>query len=428
MVIGKLNVMLGLNNSKFNSGMEISAKKATTFGQRMKGMGGKLGAAAGKIKAAGAGFVQFAQHIKQAVQEQARLIDQLGKLSTELDVPIQKLRELQYAAESAGLSQEELSTAIKKGAQKVSQAMAGESGAVALFEELGLNVEKLHKMRPDEIYLQIGDALRKVENSADRTNLAMKVWEESGTKHLVNFENGMDGVIKKMEEFKDLNGETTEEMTADAAAYNDAQQKLATAWDGFYRTIANDLLPMMTTSLEKLASTVAWATGVLEEGLKFTNWVLGWEGKHGIGLRRKPKAPGDAAASNVNGSGGFMKHIVENFGKPLGIEDNVFQSNIKQIQNAIEGWRDKIADLQNKPTPTPYQVAAGGRYNMARIMAAEGLAFKRQDPLVKEQAETTKQIELLNGKIDRALKDIEMWRQREQRQNMEDRANIAQFP
>jgi hypothetical protein len=131
-----------------------------------------------------AGFVELSKKVFESGAALQNLHEQTGA-SIEGIVAFQKvLVECGGNAEEAGNLLKFMQRSI------VDAAESGGDGA-AQFNRLGINVAELSAMKPEEQFIRLATAIRSCENPAERTAIALKVFERSGQK-VVNLSKHVD--------------------------------------------------------------------------------------------------------------------------------------------------------------------------------------------------------------------------------------------
>ena len=110
--------------------------------------------------------------------------DATAKLAAAIGINSSSLQTFQVIASRAGIGPEELSSALRKVTQRIGEAKLGVGEATKTFAALGLNLEALGKQAPDQQFLTIARAIASIPDSATKSALAVKLFEETGVKFL----------------------------------------------------------------------------------------------------------------------------------------------------------------------------------------------------------------------------------------------------
>jgi hypothetical protein len=145
----------------------------------------------------------------------------LNDLSAKSGVSTEALQTLGYAAKQNGTDMETLAGGVKKMQKNLFEAKNGSKEAEATFQGLGLSVEDLMKMSPDEQFRTIGDAISKIKNPTERTAAAMRVFGKSGTELLGVMAGGRTELEATEKKFRDLGLVMSAEDVAAADKFGD---------------------------------------------------------------------------------------------------------------------------------------------------------------------------------------------------------------
>lgn len=134
-------------------------------------LAGSLGRVAG-IAFTGAAAFQF---ITGAIRETAQASSELVNASERLGAPIQRLEQIKKAAAGADISLNEIANAIGLMQQRLSSGdLAGTLG------RLGINLEEFVHLNPANQFLEIADAVARIEDPAKRAEVAVAAFGRSG--------------------------------------------------------------------------------------------------------------------------------------------------------------------------------------------------------------------------------------------------------
>lgn len=185
----------------------------------------------------------------------ARVGDDLDKMAARTGFSVESLSGLAHAASLSGGSLADVGIAIRGMEKKVL------SGSKA-FDVLGLSVEDLRRMKPEEQFAAIADAIAAVRDPSLRAGLAMQLFEESGSKILPLLQKGSAGMREMTREAERLGLVMTTAESKSAAAYTDA---LGTLWEQLKMTsavIGSAVAPLLTDLLKRtqpvIAATIQW--------------------------------------------------------------------------------------------------------------------------------------------------------------------------
>jgi len=238
-------------------GLESARGALNKVGKAVFSLQGALVAVGG---AAGFGYL---------LQKQGELIDVSAKLARSLNIQTEAFKALNHAVSlTTVVTEEQFGQALKD-----MQKSLGEGKKA--FEDLGLSVEKLKQLSPEEQFLAIGEALEKVESHADKIALSEQIFAEPGTKLLNLFKEGSERIREMANEAHELGIAFSDLDAAKVESANDAMARAAAIFEGVKNRITIQLAPV----IEKLAFdfvNVAKATNGFQEQLKQAGAVLAY--------------------------------------------------------------------------------------------------------------------------------------------------------
>lgn len=232
------------------------------FGSRLRanaiaalpGLGQIVGAAA---------IGTLARRAASAFKEQ---FDQLGEVSdaaVNLGIGTNELQGIRFGAEQAGVSADQLDTAMTKMSDTIAEAADGNKAAIETMDRLGLSAEKLSGMGTGEQMRQVADAISKIGNQSQRIRTARDVFGKSGAQLLSFFRDGAKGIDATTKRFRDLGGTLTDFDVAAADVAGDALDEVSVAFNNLGNQLAVNAAPGVTLFANALAETAgAAANGV----------------------------------------------------------------------------------------------------------------------------------------------------------------------
>ena len=126
--------------------------------------------------------VNFAKGIFDAAGSLVVLSDQTG-------ISIEGLQRLEAAGDDAGNSVKDMAGAVNQLQNRLAE---GDKSAVGALEELGIQLDNFKRLQPDQQFIRISDALRKIEDPAEQVRLAMDLFGKQGAVLLPTLKRGFD--------------------------------------------------------------------------------------------------------------------------------------------------------------------------------------------------------------------------------------------
>lgn len=143
--MAELPVRVGTDTSGFATGLAKMENMAAGFGRRMTG-----------ILAGSFSFAAIGAGISRAIDQG----DQLQDLANRFGVAASAIQEIGNAASLSGASVSDVASAMNKLARNAGQAVMDPQGSMAKsFEQIGLSVEKLKGMSPQELFMELSRAV-----------------------------------------------------------------------------------------------------------------------------------------------------------------------------------------------------------------------------------------------------------------------------
>lgn len=173
--VARLQADLTANTSAFEAGMSRAKKSAGGF----KGVVGDLQVSFGSLTrtlAVFSGGVLTLGFIKNAIQA----ADAINDLSARVGIAGSTLSAFNVPLKQSGSSLEEFTAMIGRMNNAIGEAASGGSKeAVKAFTDLGLSLEKLVGMSPEEQFFEIAKALNSLKTQAEFTNKGMAIFGRS---------------------------------------------------------------------------------------------------------------------------------------------------------------------------------------------------------------------------------------------------------
>ncbi|HQY88822.1 MAG TPA: hypothetical protein PK402_09195, partial [Tepidisphaeraceae bacterium] len=204
-------------------------------------------ASAVSILTSGAGIGALVHHELEA-------IDATSKLAARLQVGTESLVGFEHAANLAGLSSEQLAGGLGFLMKNLGKAAEGADETGGAFGQLGLNVNELMRMSPDEVFMRVADAIAEVPNPMRRAYMATQIFGKSGQQLLPLLMQGSKGLREATKEakalglaFSKVDGERIEEA-------NDSITRFKMTFVGIGRTFAVAIAPVLDQLADKFTA------------------------------------------------------------------------------------------------------------------------------------------------------------------------------
>lgn len=221
--VGSLLIDLAMNTARLQAD---AGKAAQSINRMEKNFGGSLRRIERNFSSVTRGLSRFAGALGIAVgagglgfmvKSSVDAADKIQKLSIRLGASTEALSEYQHVAALSGITFETFTMGLQRMTRRVAEAAQGTGEARGALEELGLTATQLTRLRPEDQFELIADAMQGVTNQADRVRLAMKLFDSEGVSLIQTMGKGAAGIREMRGEAKRL-GLTLTQDGADAAA------------------------------------------------------------------------------------------------------------------------------------------------------------------------------------------------------------------
>lgn len=198
-------------------------------------------------------------------------IDKLAKNASKLGIATGELQKLEFQAGLTGVSTESLNASLQRMVRRVSEAAKGTGEAVKALNELGIDADKLNKLKPEKQFNLIADAMKNVDKQSDRVRLTFSIFGREG----INLVNTLNSDLKKSgAEFESLGIKITESQANAVQAFEDAKLKFNLVIKGFMQQLTGELAPAFTALIDKTVEWVKAQGGIAPVARKVADTIL----------------------------------------------------------------------------------------------------------------------------------------------------------
>ncbi len=259
---GRAFVELGVSD-KLSAGLRRAQKRLQAFGAGLRSVGTKMSAMGVAILAPPVASAKLFAHVG----------DKLDKMSARTGVSTEALSELGFAAEQSGADLEILETGLRKMQKIVGDAADGTSTAVDALSRLGLTVEFLAHLSPEQQFKLISDRLSQIADPTLRAAAAMEVFGKSGTRLLPMIQDGAAGIEELQQQARSLGLTVSQETAHDAAVLNDTLNILWRVLKQGVFVIGSALAPVVVELSESITKAVVTVTSWIKQNRELVVWA-----------------------------------------------------------------------------------------------------------------------------------------------------------
>src|SRR5215471_1355298 len=190
---------------------------------------------------------------------------QLTDLSQKTGISTTGLQKLQLAFEQSGIGIDTVTNATEKLSKNL---IGGDKGTIAALTKMGLSVQDLKKLAPEDLFTKVADAVGGIPNPTEKAFAAMTVFGKGGAELLA----GLDGHLADTTKQFEAMGLVIDEETVKAADdFGDQMALLSKSLMAFGAQVLAPLLPGLL-ELAKYLTGAGQAAIELARGVE--NWLI----------------------------------------------------------------------------------------------------------------------------------------------------------
>jgi hypothetical protein len=250
-LVGTLYVRLMGQTDDLNNKMKDSEEKVK---KHTKGMEVAAESLTHVLEALGLAF-SIAEIVSFA-KETIHAADEIKKLSQEIDMSIDKVAGLKFAADKANIG-ESLEQGMRKFAMGFRQAQVEGSEMQHFFHDMGIDVS--HGM--NDAFDQVAEQLSKMKDGVDKTGAAQELFGMRQARFVNLFAHGAEGIKKDVADLAKVTGMSYEDAAKKSEEFHDSMVTLKYAFQGIAMSVLTELLPPLTEF-------IGWVTGTAVPAVK----------------------------------------------------------------------------------------------------------------------------------------------------------------
>lgn len=239
-----------LTGAAVDAGDKAGAESGNKFaGSMAKKIAVGSAAVAGAVTTVGAALVGTAN-------KTAQYGDQIDKASQKLGISSTFYQEWEHVLQHSGTSMDKMGTSFKRLASASQDASADQQAA---FEKLGLSMEDVSKMSPEELFTSVISGLQGMEEGTERTALATTLLGKGAMDMGALLNTSAEDTQAMIDKVHDLGGVMSEDAVKASARFQDSLQDMQTAFTGVKNGIGAQLLPVMADFMTEVGDFVSTA-------------------------------------------------------------------------------------------------------------------------------------------------------------------------
>lgn len=186
--------------------------------------------------------------IKSFIVTTSAAIDEQAKFAQRIGISYEELQKLQFAASQTGVSMNSLNTGLQRMSRRLETVAQGAAPEVRKqLELMGIAIEDIANLAPEEQFRMIADAMAGLETDAQRTRAAFALFDTEGVALVNTLRDGSAALDDYGATLQRTGGIISDETAAAAAAFNDQLDILQRSIGGASAQMAGELLPALTS-------------------------------------------------------------------------------------------------------------------------------------------------------------------------------------
>lgn len=187
-----------------------------------------------------------------ATQVFASTADAIGKASERTGIAVKTLSELKFAAEASDVTFGQLQMGVRRLERLIAAAAEGNKQAAASFDHLGLSVQTLAGLSPDQQFRAVADAVARIDDPAQRAAAAFRIFGIAGFQLLPMLRAGAEGIERLEARARALGLIVRPEDAEAAGKFGDAIGDLLKQMQQMVYLVGASLAPMLTELLSAM--------------------------------------------------------------------------------------------------------------------------------------------------------------------------------
>ena len=246
----------GVDTRKLSAYTETLTKKFKSL-NRVKSRGLQVGAAYGEMTSSVGSALRTTSLIAGAAgaalfgvtNSTAKLGDSVAKTADKIGISGDKLQELRYAGERSGVSIEKVDSSLERFQKRIGEAVQGTGAAKKAYEGLGLSVQALAAMTPDEAFYAVADRLDSIDSQSEKIAYAAAIFGREGVGMVNMIRGGREALNQLGKEAHATGYQLSDKDLRAAEKYTDQMYDFTLAATGLKNVFGTKLMPILGGAL-----------------------------------------------------------------------------------------------------------------------------------------------------------------------------------
>ena len=182
--------------------------------------------------------------------------DEIAKLSDATGVAVEPLQVFQQLATYNGISGDKLGEALKRMTKRLAEAKLGFGEALPALNRLGLNIDQLASMSPEQAFLKIGAAIGRLPQKGEQAATAFKVFSDQGLAMVPMFAHLEANVSSLTSEMLSLGQVLSSEQVDNIEAMNDSFERVKKTASSIGTQVLANFAPALTAANDALIALI----------------------------------------------------------------------------------------------------------------------------------------------------------------------------
>lgn len=233
---------LALDSSGLDRGLVSAQKSVAQFAKT-----------AGTLVAGAFAFDKIISGFSSAIEKG----DQLQDIAEKFGVSASKLQLLGNAASVFGSGLDQVSAGLNKLSLAQQKAMAGDNGLQNTFQEVGIGIEELKSMKPEDILLRISDSFASGANEGRQFIIVNELLGKAQTDLIKVMNQGSEAIIAQGEAIGVWSDDTISQLSEASDALKKFQNIITVGFGaivGFGLKVANEIQPIIDLFTQFMAA------------------------------------------------------------------------------------------------------------------------------------------------------------------------------
>lgn len=201
---------------------------------------------------------------QQALGAYLRDVGEIKQLAAATNTSTEAFSSLAYVAKIAGVPVEDLRDGLNDLSEKAGEAakaMREGKGATneyaIVFKELGIDLNRFTKLKPDERFSQFADAIGRVQDPGRRSAIVMKLMSDEGTKFNTIFQMGTARIEAYRKEARELGAVLGKDGVAALGRYSLASSRFELRVKAIRDAFGQAFTPVVAELIEELVRAIS---------------------------------------------------------------------------------------------------------------------------------------------------------------------------